>query len=201
MGAIYLIRHGETDWNRETRLQGITDVPLNRAGIAQGQSLVGRLSRVRAGRIFTSPLRRARQTSTILHRAGGWPVIVDHGLREIDHGVWTGLTLNEIRKRFPLELACWHANPEKLRTDGAEPLQKAYLRASKFLLQAIGMSQRGDVAVVSHGILIALMVCAAMGSPSARVWDFPQPNAWIQAIRIHRRQIAALETLDNGPFG
>lgn len=106
MGAIYLIRHGETDWNRETRLQGITDVPLNWAGIAQGRDLVGRLRRVHAGRIFTSPLRRARQTSTILHRAGGWPVIVDHELREIDHRVWTGLTLNEISQRFHLGFAC-----------------------------------------------------------------------------------------------
>lgn len=63
------------------------------------------------------------------------------------------------------------------------------------------MVQRGDVVVVSHGILIALMVCAAMGSPSARVWDFPQPNACIQAIRIHRRQIVALEVVDHDAAG
>lgn len=201
MGVIYLIRHGQTDWNREERLQGITDVPLNRAGITQGRGLAGRLSRVHAGCIFTSPLRRARQTSTILHRAGGWPVIVRDELREIDHGVWTGMTFSEIGKRFPLELACWHANPEELRTDGAEPLQKAYLRASRFLLQAIGTVQRGDVVAVSHGVLIALMACAAMGFPSARVWDFPEPNACIQVIRIHRRQIVALEILGHDAAG
>ena len=201
MGAIYLIRHGETDWNREERLQGITDVPLNRAGIAQGLRLAGWLRRVGARYILTSPLQRARHTAMILHRAGGCPVIVHDELREIDHGVWTGMTLNEIGQRFPLGLACWHTNPEKLRVENAEPLERAYSRASRFLLQVIGMVSRGDVVVVSHGVIIALMVCAAMGSSSARVWDFPQPNACIQAVRIHRRQIAAWETLDHGPFG
>jgi broad specificity phosphatase PhoE len=201
VGTIYLIRHGETDWNREERLQGITDVPLNRAGIAQGGCLAGRLRRVGARCIFTSPLRRAHHTAMILHRAGGWPVIVHDELREIDHGVWTGTTLSELGQRFPLGLACWHTNPEKLRVENAEPLGRAYLRASRFLLQAIGMVSRGDVVVVSHGVIIALMVCAALGSPSARVWDFPQANACIQAARIHRRQIAAWETLDHGPFG
>jgi len=199
VGVIYLIRHGETDWNRQERLQGITDVPLNRSGIAQGRRLAGWLSRVGARYILTSPLQRARQTAMILHRAGGCPVIVQDELREIDHGVWTGMTLSEIGRRFPLGLACWHTNPEKLRVESAEPLQQAYSRASSFLWQVIGMAWRGDVVVVSHGVIIALMVCAAMGSPSARMWDFPQANACIQAIRIHRRQIAALETLDNGP--
>ncbi|MGH9772873.1 MAG: histidine phosphatase family protein [Candidatus Acidiferrales bacterium] len=201
MGTIYLIRHGETDWNREKRLQGITDVPLNRAGIAQGRRLAGWLKRVGAGCIFTSPLRRARHTAMTLHRAGGWPVIVCDELREIDHGVWTGMALGEIGRRFPPGLACWRTNPEKLRVENAEPLQRAYSRASRFLLQVIGMVSRGDVVVVSHGVIIALMVCAAMGSSSARVWDFPQPNACIQAVRIHRRQIGAWETLDHGPFG
>lgn len=201
MATIYLIRHGETDWNREERLQGITDVPLNRAGIAQGLRLAGWLRRVGARYIFTSPLRRTRHTAMILHRAGGWSVTVYDELHEIDHGVWTGMILNEIGQRFPLGLACWHTNPEKLRVENAEPLQQAYSRASRFLLQVIGMVSMGDVVIVSHGVIIALMVCAAMGSPSARVWDFfPQPNACIQAIRIHRRQIAAWETLDNGPF-
>jgi broad specificity phosphatase PhoE len=201
VGTIYLIRHGETDWNREERLQGITDVPLNRAGIAQGGCLAGRLRRFGVRYILTSPLRRAHHTAMILHRAGGWPVIVHDELREIDHGVWTRMTLGEIGQRFPLGLAWWHSNPEKLRIENAESLGRAYLRASRFLLQAIGMVSRGDVVVVSHGVIIALMVCAALGSPSARVWDFPQANACIQAARIHRRQIAAWETLDHGPFG
>jgi broad specificity phosphatase PhoE len=201
VGAIYLIRHGETDWNRETRLQGITDVPLNRAGIIQGWRLASWMSCIRARCILTSPLQRARHTAMILHRAGGCPVIVHDELREIDHGVWTGMTLGEMEQRFPLGLACWHTSPEKLRVENAEPLQQAYSRASRFLLQAIGMVSRGDVVVVSHGVIIALMVCAAMGYSPARVWDFPQPNACVQAVRIHRRQIAAWKTLDHGPFG
>ena len=99
--------------------------------------------------------------------------MVHDELREIDHGVWTGITLNDIGQRFPLGLACWHTNPEKLRVENAGPLQRAYSRASRFLLQVIGMVSRGDVVVVFHGVMIALMVRATMGYPSARMRDFP----------------------------
>lgn len=121
-------------------------------------------------------------------------MIVHDELRETDHGVCTGMTLSEIGRRFPPGLTCWHTHPEKLRVEHAEPLQRAYSRASRFLLQVIGTVSRGDAVVVSHGVVIALMVCAVMGFSPACVWDSPQPNACIQAVRIRRRQITAWET-------
>lgn len=82
MGTIYLIRHGETGWNREQRLQGIMDVPLSRLGIIQAQNLAGRIKLVGVRYIFTSPLRRARHTALILHRQGTGAVIINNDLRE-----------------------------------------------------------------------------------------------------------------------
>ncbi len=197
MGAIYLIRHGETDWNHQQRLQGITDVPLNQAGVAQARHLAVRMRRVRATYIFASPLRRARHTAAILHWACGWPVIVRHDLREIDHGIWTGMTVREIGQRFPLGLACWRTSPEKLRVENAEPLQQAYSRASRFLRQAIEVARRADLVVVSHGVTIALLICVALGSPLKSVWAFSHANACVHAVCIHGDQVTTCETLSS----
>jgi phosphoserine phosphatase len=197
VGVIYLIRHGETDWNHEQRLQGITDVPLNQAGIVQGRHLAIRMRRVRATYIFTSPLRRARHTAAILHWACRCPMIVRDELREIDHGVWTGMTVSEIRQRFPLGLAYWRTSPEKLRVEKAEPLQQAYCRASRFLCQAMEMASRTDLIVVSHGVTIALLICAALGSPLEHLWAFPQVNTCVHALYIQRHQVTACQTLNH----
>jgi broad specificity phosphatase PhoE len=197
VGVIYLIRHGETDWNHEERLQGTTDVPLNQAGIVQGRHLAIRMRRIRAKYIFTSPLRRARHTAAILHRACRCPMIVRDELREIDHGVWTGMTISEIRQRFPLGLDCWRTSPEKLQVENAEPLQQAYYRASKFLSQAIEVASRADLVVVSHGVTIALLICAALGSPLERLWAFPQVNACVHAIDIRRHQVTTYQALNH----
>jgi phosphoserine phosphatase len=197
VGVIYLIRHGETDWNHEERLQGITDVPLNQAGIVQGRHLATRMRRIRAKHIFTSPLRRARHTAAILNRACGCPMIVRDELREIDHGAWTGMTIREIRQRFPLGLARWCTSPEKLQVENAEPLQQAYRRASRFLCQAMEMASRTDLIVVSHGVTIALLICAALGSPLERLWAFTQPNACVHAVWIHRHQVSACQILNH----
>lgn len=195
MGVIYLVRHGETNWNREQRLQGITDVPLNQAGIAQGRHVAGRMSHIRARYLLASPLRRALHTAAILHRARGWPVIIRDELREIDHGVWTGMTVSEIGQRFPLGLACLRTSPQKLRVENAEPLQHAYSRASRFLCQAIEVARRADLVVVSHGVTIALLICAALGSPLESVGAFSQENASVHTVCIHGGQVTTCETL------
>jgi broad specificity phosphatase PhoE len=86
--TVYLIRHGETHWNRKHRLQGILDVPLNCAGLSQARRLSQRPRRLTIGSIYTSPLLRARHTSLEMRSDQPWPVVADDDLREIDHGSW-----------------------------------------------------------------------------------------------------------------
>jgi broad specificity phosphatase PhoE len=80
MGHIYLLRHGETDWNREERLQGSFDVPLNEAGIKQARVLARRLEQLRVGQVFTSSLLRARETAAIINLKKKWPLSVREDL-------------------------------------------------------------------------------------------------------------------------
>jgi len=99
--TIVLVRHGETDWNRERRFQGHADTPLNASGRAQAHQLAHLLSDERLSAIYTSPLRRASETARIVGDRLGLEPRELEALREIDVGDWQGLTVDDVRARFP----------------------------------------------------------------------------------------------------
>jgi len=191
---IYLVRHGETDWNRDGRLQGILDVRLNEVGIHQGRQIAQRFSSLRALKVYTSPLWRALHTATLLQsHVRDCPVIIEPRLREIDHGVWTGLTMGRITRDFPEEFEGWQLRPDRVRPRGGESLQEPYSRAAGFLHELTETSTGSDVLIVSHGVINALLVCAATGAPLARLWNFPQPNAHVTALRVEGQKVVGIK--------
>jgi probable phosphoglycerate mutase len=99
--TILLARHGETDWNLQRRWQGWADPPLNDTGRAQARALAEELRDVAFDAVYSSDLRRARETAEIVAAPHGVPIVVDRALREIDIGSWSGLTRAEIERRFP----------------------------------------------------------------------------------------------------
>lgn len=198
MTRIYLVRHGETDWNRDLRLQGILDVGLNEVGMRQGRRIAKRFSSMRGLKVYTSPLRRALHTATLLPSYGrDCPVMVEPRLREIDHGAWTGLTMDRITRDFPEEFDRWQSRPDRVRPRGGESLQEAYSRAAGFLNELTETSAGSDALIVSHGVINALLVCAAWGAPLARLWDFPQPNAHVTVLRVEGRKIVGIKGWDD----
>jgi len=97
---IVLIRHGETDWNTETRIQGHTDIPLNRRGRWQAQRLGAALADEGLAAVYASDLQRAHATAQAVAQASGLEVVVHSGLRERAFGVFEGLTFSEIEDRW-----------------------------------------------------------------------------------------------------
>ena len=99
--TLVLVRHGETDWNRQRRFQGHADQPLNDAGRSQARELAGRLRDEPVTALYTSPLRRASETAQILASGFGLEARTLDALLEIDVGAWEGLTVDEVRERYP----------------------------------------------------------------------------------------------------
>ena len=95
MTTLLLVRHGETDWNAQGRLQGHTDRPLNERGRRQAQALAEELAGQEIAAVYSSDLARARQTAEIVSARLGLPVVVQADLREKDWGTWEGLTAAE----------------------------------------------------------------------------------------------------------
>jgi len=140
MTTLLLVRHGETDWNRAGIWQGWADPPLNESGRAQARALAEELRATPFDAVYTSDLRRAKETAEILAAAHGVPVHVDADLREIDVGSWSGLTREDIRRRFP---------------DGERPDGETHEQHAARVLAAVERIARDNrgrrVLVVSHG--------------------------------------------------
>jgi phosphoserine phosphatase len=190
---IYLVRHGQTSWNQNQRLQGLRDIPLNCEGIRQSHRLAEWYQKARLGRIVSSPLVRARRTAQILTKGSTRVTIIDDRLREIDHGPWTGLRLEAIQHSFPNDFETWSFYPEKLRMSGGESLTMVYRRCSEVLLDLITTSCDEDIVVVSHGVVNALLLCSAIGASLNRIRDYSPHNCAVSTITVARRQITAVE--------
>jgi broad specificity phosphatase PhoE len=146
---LLLVRHGETDWNRERRFQGHADPPLNDLGREQAHELAETLAGERIDAIYTSDLQRARETAEILAARFGSEVVALRELREIDVGDWQGLTWPEIEDRHPDGAARWHRDGHGW--DGGETYDQLRERIVA-ALRVIAERHPGQrVLVVGHG--------------------------------------------------
>ena len=119
---LVLIRHGETAWNRATRIQGHTDIPLSPLGLAQAERLAEALADEPLAAIYASDLSRARQTADALARVHELPVRLDAGLRERAFGRFEGLSWDEIAQDFPEDAARWRRREPDFAVGGGESL-------------------------------------------------------------------------------
>jgi probable phosphoglycerate mutase len=163
--TLLIARHGETDWNRDRRWQGHTDVPLNDAGRLQAQALAEKLATHPIRRVVASDLSRARETAQIVaHRLGAPFAGSDPRLRERCFGVFEGLTQDEVAVRFP-EAWADYTNDRKLTPPGAESHVSIVTRMKAAMLAVAQQAESdADVAlVVSHGGVIRTLVAETMG--------------------------------------
>jgi len=167
--TIVLVRHGETDWNREHRFQGHADVPLNEDGRAQVAELGEKLAGELFAAAYTSPLRRAAETAEILGSRLGLVVQPSDGLREVDVGSWSGLTVREVENRFPDGFRRWIDWKVEGWDDG-EQYEDFSRRVVGGLLEIAARHPSGRVLAVTHGGPIRTALATALGvSGSANI--------------------------------
>lgn len=178
MKTIYLIRHAETTWNLEGKVQGSRDTPLSVEGLAQTVKTVAFLSALHFDTIFTSPLGRARAIAEPVGVNLGISPIVMPELREIDFGGWEGHTWNEIVVMYPATLDAWELKSPEARPDGGESLADVGRRAEK--VRSMVESSSGDlVLVVAHGGFNRVLMSVLLDLPLSSYSSFTQPNACI----------------------
>ncbi len=139
MREIYIIRHGETEWARDGKHTGLTDIPLTENGEIHAASLGRRLERLKFSHVFSSPLKRAKETCTIC----GFDPQIDEDLLEWDYGAYEGLTSEEIRKTLPEWNIFTHGAP------AGESVEAVVKRAERFIKKLEGLE--GKLAIFSSG--------------------------------------------------
>jgi probable phosphoglycerate mutase len=185
---IILIRHGETAWNAERRLQGHIDIALNPEGRRQAGALAAALAGEHFDAIVASDLQRALQTAEAIAGTRGLPVKRDAALRERCYGGFEGLLYAEIEQRFPFEFAAWQARDiDALMPPGArsaESFRQFYARSVGAILAWANAHPGQSIVVVAHGGVLECAYRAALGLPIETPRNFPVLNASINRFAV-----------------
>jgi broad specificity phosphatase PhoE len=167
--TVYLIRHGETLWNREGRCQGVTDVPLTEKGYSQAQAIARVLAEKPLRLILSSSLQRGKETASIIARPHGLQVDIRNELKEWNQGELEGLTGMELLGRHQAYFERWRKNPGAEAPPGGETLASLQNRAWPVIDRLRDLALDGPVAVVSHAMTLNTILCAALGLDLANV--------------------------------
>ena len=160
---LILVRHGETQWNRENRVVGLTNIGLNDKGRKQAQRLASALKEERVDAIYSSPLSRAWETAQAIARLHHGEVKADDAFKEMDAGELDGLTYEEMRGRYGDFVKQWFSAPTSVTMPGGESLDRVQERAWRGVERIKERHSDGVIMVVSHNFVILSIICKALG--------------------------------------
>ncbi|MGC9520831.1 MAG: alpha-ribazole phosphatase [Anaerolineae bacterium] len=182
MFRLLLVRHGETTWNASGRYQGQRDIPLNEAGRAQAVAVARRLASVALQAIYTSDLGRAAETARVIAQPHGLEVHEDVRLRELNFGVWQGLTYQQIAAQDPKRLARWNTDRANRAPPEGESLAQMAARLRALLDEVKAQHPNDTVALISHGGTIRVILCLLLDHPLSAYWQFEVDNTAVAEI-------------------
>ena len=185
--TLYLIRHAESVWNSERRVQGTClEVPLSPVGREQAQLLGKRLINLPFTHVYCSPAERALETARIA-LGDDRPITVVDDLHELGLGAWEGRLISEIEAERPGAIDGWYRDPASIRIEGMEEIERFRRRALAAIGGIVDASGTGNVVVVTHGGIICSYLTGILNMSLSDLWGFSLPNASITAVVLDFR--------------
>jgi len=186
MTNLYLVRHGETDWNREGKYTGQSDIPLNEAGRRQAQKTAEKLREYEPQIIYSSDLMRAYETAQIISRVVSAPIMTDKRLREINQGDWEGMHVDEIKDKFNGLFKAREKDPFNVSSPQGETMGEVYQRVYEVLKKILADHPQDRVVITAHGVVLAIIRLMAVREPIDRVFEYIPENAVIHHIQMRK---------------
>ncbi len=191
----YLIRHGETQWNREGRYQGSTDIPLSSEGLAQAELLAKRFQYLPLDAIYVSPLQRAKATADAIAKQTGITPIVEEHFREINFGEWEGMSIPQLLETYGQAYQNFYENPFQHTFPGEGSFTKVAERAVLGFEKILEKERGKRVAIVSHGGLLRVMLVAILGMDEnfyRKTWMTNTSITTVDVMEDNRRLLMTL---------
>jgi broad specificity phosphatase PhoE len=185
---LILVRHGQTEWNRDRRVQGHTDTPLDEVGRAQAERVARRLAEEPIAAVYASDLSRAQETAQRIAAPRGLRIETSPLFREAHYGLWEGMTVAEIEAQYPEAYLRWREDSLRNRAPEGETLEELQQRALAGAAEILIAHGGESVVVVAHGGSIRSLICGLMGWPLA-------------AHRQLRLDNASISRVEYGPYG
>jgi alpha-ribazole phosphatase/probable phosphoglycerate mutase len=187
----YLVRHAQTIWNHENRIQGHADPPLSPLGLEQATRLGEYFAARSIGALYTSGLTRSVQTAHVIASHTGLTPIIEPALAEINLGSWEGLTPEEVDARFAGAYQTWRVTPSQVTIPGAESLGQFRARIRNAITQILSAyHDEGELVIVSHGGVIAALLSDWLGA------DY---DHLLRRLTLDNAGISALDRQTNPP--
>ena len=189
MPRYVLIRHGESVWNGERRIQGNQDPALSDRGRQQADLLVAGLAArlpKSVAAVYTSPLRRAVETAERIAGAFDLPIVPEPDFREMRLGRWEGMTVAEIQAAFPGTYERWLADPLAHPAPGGENLEAFFARVVGAFTRMRESRPGADGILVSHGGVVKALLCHVLGLDMRALFRIKQDNTAINQIELDR---------------
>jgi alpha-ribazole phosphatase/probable phosphoglycerate mutase len=185
MGTIYIVRHGETEWNAQGRIQGHTDISMSDKGRQQARTLARRLSQVSFDVAYSSDMSRTRETAEIILGESRIPLHTTPQLREYNKGVFEGLTVHEYARKYPELYQASLVNDLDFAPIGGETIRQTTVRMTQFADELKERHLEDTVLIVGHGGSLRSFMVALLALPPEANWKFVMGNCSVSIIRTY----------------
>jgi len=178
MAELILVRHGQTDWNKQNRVQGTLDIPLNGEGEDEAKRISGELSGFKIDAVYSSPASRSFCTACEIATTHNLKAKKISALKELNQGVWQGLLLKDIKKRYKRQYSIWKSSPTCGRPPNGESMRDACDRAVSAVHKIVDRHKDESVCVVSGDIVLSIIKCYLKNIELERVWKLIPGKTW-----------------------
>ena len=183
MTSIYLVRHGQTAWNKEEIFRGRTDVPLDETGLKQAELAGEYFKGMEIHAIYSSPLARALQTAHKIAQFHSLKVQPLEGIIDLSFGNWEGHPHHEIKKIDSERYRQWREEPHRVRLPGGESLEEVRVRSMAALEEVIQSNPGKTLVLVSHRVINKVLICGILGIDNSHFWQIGQDTTAINLIQ------------------
>ena len=183
MTSIYLVRHGQTAWNKEEIFRGRTDIPLDEIGLKQAELAAEYFVGMEIHGIYSSPLARALQTAQKIAQFHALSVQPLEGIIDLSFGNWEGHAHQEIKSIDSERYRQWREEPHRVRLPGGETLDEARARSMAALEGVIQKHLGKTLVLVSHRVINKVLICGVLGIENSHFWQIGQDTTAINLIQ------------------
>jgi broad specificity phosphatase PhoE len=196
MTRIYLVRHGQTEWNRELRFRGRADIPLDENGRKQASAIADALMDKGINAIYTSPLRRSIQTARPVAVVFHLEIEKLQGFIDINYGEWEGLGYDEVRQRYANLYHKWEEQPDLVKFPNGESLEEVKRRSVAAFMEVLEKNSGSSILIIPHRVINKVLICALLGLSNAHFWSIRQDTGCINVIEYSNSRFVLVSMND-----
>ena len=197
MNTYYIVRHGKTVWNTEKRTQGQKNSELTEQGIEHARQFSRKISHMHIDEVYSSDLKRAYETAKIIRPSS--EIHLEKGFREINFGLWEGLTIEEIQKNYSELYSSWQTSPEEVAFIEGEKIVEAFERVNQAFWEIDSKHENKHILIVAHAMVIKLLLVGFLDAPINKIFNIVQGNLAMNIVKKKNKK-ATIVTMNDTSY-